>query len=1241
MAGGDIEKDLIHFMAILTDSQKKAHDLHRHLSVTANAGSGKTTVLVNRFVDILQHTDARIQELVAITFTDKAASELRRKIAGQIEERIHAASDSATRQRLEESRDQLSFANIGTIHAFCAKLLREHPVEAQVDAAFTVLEGIDQEILEREVLHNCFEDLSRAAPDLVPVETTSALQLALRVLGRRGVERFLRFLLRKREQIDRLTCESGVFSATRADEQIIEDWERLISGEIAAGLDDQRWREAMRRLLAAARGKRSGEVAEMLGRWRDDMSLIEKETLYNQLISVVLTVAGTVNRRDFLGKGTDASSLQQEEDFLRGHRAHLAPLCAGSPEDRLAGHRMLVRLTRALLAVYGYVLAEYERSKAENGLLDFEDLLLRARTLLSVESVRTSLARRFKFIMVDEYQDTNTLQYEILRPLVSHFDTGNLFIVGDPKQSIYGFRNADVEIFERTKRDIAAKASEERQFVREADTIVGSEEESPGEVHLSHSFRLLTNLVAFVNLVFSRTMGQPARTSDPFDVGYEELIKSRQNDSPGTVELMLVKNEGKADDGGEIRAEDSLSAECEMIARRILVLHESRHELCDMRTEAARPFRYGDAAILMRSRTHLVGLERALEAQDIPYLISGGIGFYQTQEIYDFYNYFKFLLNLHDDVALVGVLRSPFFSISDAELFEVSLADGDSDFWSKTKLRVGSDGASEPLKRACSILQEDLLLANRLSIPLLVQRIVRKTGWIGTVAGIQRGEQTRANVLKLLRTARDFEDRGFGSMFDFVSRLKTLLEEEEREGQASLDVSGNCVQVMTIHAAKGLEFPVVFVPFCDKPFRFDAEPFLDAQLGLGFKVVREDDFEESVEPPIFRVLSERSRLKRMAEEKRIFYVACTRARDMLVISGRLKPRSSSGSYLRWILDAIGKDADEIREEAVTIPQQVVKELVLKDKRYESREQTIDLEVRVLTSLESLASESAAAQGRRPSVSLGPLYVDPVPAQTNREFFSATQVKTFLECPSKYFLRYRLGLPEQNRKRFDFDQDEDANDRILGEIEGSLTHRVLERINSGGATDEQLRRLVDDILRPIPFEGENQRAELGGRILRHVKGFTDSEFGRRVMAAEEFYTEHTINTVFEENYLTGTIDRLYRDTERGWCIIDYKTDHVSENTLATRAESYRPQLAFYALLVSKYFEQPTVFSSLVFTTLAGSHDDILFEKQEIRGFERSVGAVIWRIASGDFQRTPASCPACPYQVDRRCLAGASL
>lgn len=1190
---------------LFTDNQHKALDFNKHLSVTANAGSGKTTVLVNRYLNILFNTDIQIDNLVAITFTEKAAGELKKKIADTLDDQIYSETDITRLQKIESLRDHFSWANISTIHSFCAKILRLFPIESDVDVGFSILDGVDKVIFEYDSID---ESLHRFLTD-INSDRTEDIKFVLRSLGKKRTKEILRFLLEKREQVDRLI--QNIFS--KSDEEIVNGWKSEIEAQILPIVESDIWREISARVLQNVSTNSANVLKPQLAKWKSDISKEKKYQLYFDIISTLLTTKGTFNKT-LLGRKYDFESVAEDESALANQWFEIKDILASITDENLDNNQnSLLRITKTILSLYNEIVQLYDQKKSEKSYLDYEDLQIKTRNLLNNPDVKTKLSQKFKYIMIDEYQDTNLLQYEIFLPLLSDLKSGNLFIVGDPKQSIYRFRDADVEIFEQTKNDISNSLSPTANDNHNSSNII-----------LAESFRLLTDITCFTNLVFSKLMSNKRHK---FETSYEELVKGRNNPSHGRIELLIPKL--NSDDNEKVKKADTISLECEMIARRIVNLKETNYIIYD-KNENPLPFEFRDAAILLRSRTHLKEVEKALNKYNISYFIHGGIGFFQTQEIYDFYNYFRFLLNNNDDVALVGLLRSPFFSVSDAELYEIAINSRDEYFWTKTNKFIKSEEPSPQLTRALEILSDNLKYTNRIPIPLLVQQILKKTGWHGTIAGLHYGRQSQSNIEKLLSIAREFEGRGFTNLYDFVERLKTLIEGEEREGQANIETEGNAVQIMTIHSAKGLEFPVVFLPFCDKKFNYDKEPYLENDIGLGFTFL--DQASEEVRPLNYIRLKNISRLKTEAEEKRIFYVACTRAKDMLVISGI--PQNESGSYLNWLLDCLDINPEEINSGEFSVPNRQVKTLELADGKYKSKILNHDLKINVYASPDEITLKGNRTEPAQPVEPINAILIEPLKASIRNDFFSATQIQTYLNCPAKYFLRYKIGLPEKSTKPVYFHEEEDANDVIRGETLGIIVHGILDKFQVYSETE--IRENIESVLISERLSNRNKLNNYVSDILSKIKIIYNSTAVKDIFSQPEYKTEFTINSAFNEDFLTGTIDRLYKDYEGNWCIVDYKTDNIKAESVEQRAESYRGQMLFYALLVSRLYKQKAVRVCILFTSLPDSPHWFNFTEIDIKDFENKLSDILIKIKSGELEKNTVMCSNCTYSVDGKCI-----
>ncbi|MBI1929069.1 PD-(D/E)XK nuclease family protein [Candidatus Poribacteria bacterium] len=696
--------------------------------------------------------------------------------------------------------------------------------------------------------------------------------------------------------------------------------------------------------------------------------------------------------------------------------------------------------------------------------------------------------------------------------------------------------------------------------------------------------------------------------------------------------------------------------------------------------EVPRAIRYGDIAILIRSRTRLPEIESALLKANIPYKITGGIGFYQRQEIYDICNYLQFLVNPEDNVALAGVLRAPFFGISDVELYEISQQPASGSFWEKTQayavqrideslnhapntqyaisegipiLRQVQDrfyrgrntrhispnlppfqSSPSPLLYAVQTLQQHLEICNRLPISALIRKIVNDTGMIGVLPVGKQGEQKLANYEKLLSVARDFEKSGFTDLFDFLERLNLLIEEEEREGQAETLSTSDAVQVMTIHAAKGLEFPVVILPLMERKFKYDQEPFIDDALGIGFSPLAPEKNYEKSDPTVTKLMRERAKNKIIAEEKRLFYVAVTRARERLILSGTLDGKGNADGWFGWLLDALGISgvpAEAQIECPVTI------EALKGD---EITHISFDLPIRIIKSLDALDFVEEDTSAPPPPIEFPAFHIDPLRPSPAGETFSVTDLLTDAHCPTKFYLKHRLGMPaplptsppspplEGRGERGGVEGEGEMDGE--GTARGSAVHKVLAQLRTKADCERDLEASIRASV------ASTFGAVSVDTVRAHVHHFLNSEIGGMALNAQESNCERHIYAQIGPHILNGIVDRLFKDSEGLWHLIDYKTDAIEPSEIAARVNYYRPQIELYALLIHRlYPEQPVIPMTFFFTHLAEAYP-MQLTAEELGGVEKALLKRIEAIQGGVFEKNREHCPLCPYFVNEQCL-----
>ena len=1149
-----------------TRNQRKAHDLNRHISVTAGAGSGKTAVLVHRYLKILLEKDLPPNQVVAITFTEKAAAELKQRVVNEVNIRL---KEEPHNTQLERIKTGMLSAQISTIHAFCSRILREYPVESGVDASFSVLQDIQQRLILRDIIDSTLREIANR-PD--EDATREKLVDLLRIFGKNRLETHLSELVDQRWAVERLKCNLYY----RTDSEVLDSWHEFVQSELVESLTDrfpiEDWLRCLSSILAVAKGKNKRKVEELTNQVQPDLELQEVAPFLTEIAPLIVTQGGTISKQNLLGRNVRTDAIEEEIDFLVRAANHLLSFPAFTDDDKL-----LIRVTRLLIHIYDEVQHAYENRKRQAGHLDFDDLQIKVRDLLQQESIREQLAKRYPYIMVDEYQDTNQLQYEILKPLISDFKSGNLFIVGDQNQSIYRFRGADVRIFDQTREQITEYQSVlTEDFAWEGQILEANDSEKHGALPLLENFRLLRNLVGFVNLVFESLM----KGRNEFEVKYEPLIQGRTTDQPGDVEL-LISSQKKTEGESEPPADEN-----ELIMARIQHLVGTSETVWKDKGdgEKPQPIRYGDIAILIRSRTRLPEIESALLKAEIPYKITGGIGFYQRQEVYDISNYLQFLTNQANDVALAGVLRAPFFGVSDVELYEITQQSSQQLFWGKVQDYVAQTDQSSttPIGYAVQILRSHIEICHRIPPSELIRKIVNDTGMVGVLSVGQSGEQRWANYEKLLGIAREVEKLGFTDLHDFLERLNLLIEEEEREGQATTQLTTDAVEIMTIHAAKGLEFPVVILPNLDRrAARYDQEPFIDDQLGIGCKPTNPDKNYEQSDPGATQLMRERARNKREAEEQRLFYVATTRARDRLILSGSLNKKGEAEDWLGWLFDALGISGMPSEGELLyPIP-------IQPPSSEEDTSIRFDLPIRIIKSPDELDVAEEETTTPPPSTEFPAYHIDPLIPSFANKTFSVAELTAYAHCPTRFYLQHQIQVspPEPQPEEAAETDREDAN------------------------------RFLDSRVREIALN------------------------------ADEVYRERHIYAEIGSHIVDGIADRLFRDSRGVWRVINYERDRIDWEEIGTPTDYYRSQTELYALLVHRLYPEQQVIPVTICSTDLATPYSMEITRETLADIESTwlerieamqVALNADAIGAGRFEKNREHCSLCPYFVEGECM-----
>ncbi|HXD34111.1 MAG TPA: UvrD-helicase domain-containing protein [Pyrinomonadaceae bacterium] len=1003
-----------------------AYAIDRHISVTAGPGSGKTMVLVERYLHVLRTQKLNIDQIVAITFTNRAANEMRERLRAQLNQLLRLATDAERKLWLGYKRT-LDGAVITTIHGFCARLLREFPVEARVDPQFVLLDEHRAAMLLESVVEETLTEFISSGHVEISRLTLGVgrgkLAVALADLYRDVRGQGLSF-----SDLARATADSHATELDHAE--ALSNLSRCMNDFLIAP-----------RKTEAAKTNR----AEVSSRWATLQSLLqtipEPENLaeYLRAIESFREDVRPTARGDLKSYVNAVDELVWEKDL----RGRVPQICL----DLFAKQYAL-----EIVNIIGRIHERLNAEKQKLSALDFDDLETRTLELLENAAVLTRAAERYKFFLVDEFQDTNGLQRRLLERLAlqkGRRESANLFIVGDRKQSIYGFRGADVDVFRAMTESLIA-----------AGGI---------ELPLLLNFRSQPPLIHFFNHLFERlfTPLEEVSASELNELGYvaheQSEPKREQVDAEPLVELMITTTEGAGAEGDQKAEQDSRELDAAQLAQRIVELVGNNDSP-----------KYSDIALLFRAMTNVGTYESAFRRANIPYQTVLGRGFYERPEITDLIQLLRFLDNKTDEIALAAVLRSPLCGISDNALLALrcgpTLAEVEAGNSLKhfnnprrlfTALRVHrelayiDDEEHVLLDRVAALLQQLIARRHHYGLGDLLRFAVEQSEYLTVVAATFDGAQRLANVQRLFTLAERFESAGTHLIRDFVRYVEEFEAIGSRESEGQIDEAANAVRLMTIHQAKGLEFPIVVIPDLHRSTRpMDSWVLLDRHQGLTLRVP--DGRGKSVAGRTFARFNQRHETREHFESMRLLYVAATRAQDRLILSGASKDLESlvgkTDTWLKWIWNSLDVP---LRKESGIIELSNGVQVQL---RLNSVEQTI--------SQIPQAGEGASAptDGADSLLEAFPL-LQKVEAQTGQAVnrFSVTQLINYQRCPRQYYFDRVLHAPSTDAVATWNDAEApEPPANLTATLKGAVLHRFCETFQAGEDASERLLRSFKEV-----------------------------------------------------------------------------------------------------------------------------------------------------------------------------------
>ena len=1022
--------------------------------VEAAAGTGKTTLLIDRILNLITDKGARPEEIVAITFTERAAAELKLKLEQELTRRLERERGKQV-AALRNCLENLERMQISTIHAFCAKLLRQRAIEAAIDPGFEVADELQASLLARQA----WEDFLGRCMD----QNDEALRRALELgIGIDAIESLAFTMAANRDILDLLPAELAI------DEEI-DDFIRKLESIV----DRYRDHRSLKRL------------ANQLAMLKDLVGRDREVYIFRKLL---------VHPTE---KVSDPRLNQELDDLIDLYDSLKASIV----------HNIISRLANTLT---GFI-DEYQSLKSRQGVLDFHDLLLLSCEMLRRSPDVTSYFRsHYKYVLVDEFQDTDPLQAQIVFYLTARnpqdqtiwhempIEPGRLFLVGDPKQSIYRFRRADIEMYAAAKSALP----------------------KCNHLTISKNFRCVPSIIEFVNAIFGDLISRP--DDGDYQPEYVPLVPGRSTktcgDSPGVVLLYPTTM------GCYASASERRQAETKCIASFIRrMIDEDRWRVWDKHSEQFRPIAYKDIAILLRTHTPLEMLEDALRLYEVEYRVVGGKHFYIRQEVEDLIATLQAIDNPYDSVALVRALKSPFFGLSDEDIF---LFDG--------KINYLQDAKGTPLEKPLNLLRSLHDRRNQLRFTELLDHLLEATGAHITYLLKPNGEQRLANLKKIADIARALLDRGVSTFSGIVTYLSEMQQIEAEEGEApTVEGGDNFVRILTIHKAKGLEFPMVILCDLASPRRASETFIVDRKRSrLG---IRMGSSKSALITRDWRDLATFEKKRSDAEERRLLYVAMTRARDYLVVPCYWMAKSEcnkhgaphEGTFLRYLFPAIPKDPREVDECSWASGALVYPTHLLDVSKQFPPAFRVNLKQKPSKKDTKHLTETAAHwQSRLETIQAQLGY--PKPITTATEVLMSEQAQTKPGADSKAL------------------------------VFGQIVHRLLERTiwEKGKVDKEDALRLVD--------------ADVGDDLLERavttVNRVLSSALVKRITSAR-YYKEVPFVYRSEDRIFEGKIDVIFiEDGEIRF--VDFKTDTVSKRQASKNISKYKPQMEIYAQAIEK-------------------------------------------------------------------------
>ena len=1175
-----------------TEGQQQAIDARNsNLLVAAAAGSGKTAVLVERIIQMILRDRIDLDSLLIVTFTNAAAGEMRERIASAILKELEKKNENEV--HLRRQMNLLSRASISTLHAFCIEVVRKYFHMIDVDPNFRIGDGTETGIMKLETIEELFEsEYEKGTSEFLGLverfgDTKQDLPLQDIVLRLNDfIQSKPEPLLWLQERIEDFRMDLAEFEKSPWYDAIAEQ----IGIELKGAIDS--FEEA--KILCDKEGGPRGYQEAII----EDIQLTEAlqkslrdgmKSFYNQINMLNHKRLGKLDKSVDEGLKEEVKGLRDKgkkilQDMQKG-------LFGKNPEAAIEDLHAMYPYMQYLYQLIFAFNAGYQEKKKEKGIVDFNDLEHYALAILKHEPAAQAYRNKFSYIFVDEYQDSNIVQETLIGFIKRE---NNLFLVGDVKQSIYRFRLADPSLF----------IDKYETYKNEVDGV-------DRRIDLSQNFRSREEILEGVNGIFRQIMSKAFGEIDYDDRAC--LYKGATMEAPAgpPLELILIDKKEREEDRlteeneeveslEEQEVLEDTALEAKIIAQKIKELLQG--QIYDQKLESYRQVTYRDIVILLRTTKNWAdAFQEVFMAEGIPAYADVNAGYFETIEVNIFIHLLQLIDNKRQDIPMLSVMRSPIGSFQVEDLIKIRLHSKAETYYDalETYCMEGTDELADRLKGFIKKINGWKEEARYINMDTFIWKLLMETGYYHYVGAMPGGMQRQANLRILFDRARQFQKTSIRGLFNFIRFVDKLKSSSGDMGTAKiLGENDNLVRIMSIHKSKGLEFPIVIVAGMGKQFNLmdtNQQILFHKDLGIGPKYA-DPELRHYSDTIVKIAMKNKIRLESLSEEMRILYVALTRPKDKLILTGAVRGLektakrwmrplnpyhlSKGKSYLDWIGSVLIRHQDGgVLRKLVEMPeaetsfltdeaQWVIHTVSRQDVRQEQTEQK-EMKKKMLQHLKDFQREEASLHRDTIYRRLDWLYENQEASQIPSKL-SVTEIKrltTKEKDPIGMFIPPLQKMPGfmEGKKQFS------AAER------GTIIHFVMQHLRLQDL-DEKLRiqeQVEDMMVRELLTPEEAALVDID-----KIYGFFQSSIGKRILSAKGIYRETAFNYMKPAQQLNiglencteglliqGVID-CYFEEDEGYVLVDYKTDTLGMEGKEEILDKYRIQIELYKEALEK-------------------------------------------------------------------------